>query len=129
MIQRLAALPPQDRVFVYPYDPLLPVLTGHPHPASLDILIPQYTTPAQYDRTCREVMAGANWVVFNPSINSPEFYRLIYPAMTDSSPPAKVAFEAALYKGFDLEGNYGVFQLLRRGQADVSLCDKSGPAR
>ncbi|WP_294535251.1 glycosyltransferase family 39 protein [uncultured Rhodoblastus sp.] len=129
LIRRLEALPPHDSVFVYPYDPLLPVWTGRSHPASYDILIPQYSTPSQYDQTCREVMSRAQWVVFNPSINSREFYHMIYPAMTDSSPPEKAAFEAALYKGFDLEGNYGVFQLLRRGKADVSLCEPSRPAR
>jgi hypothetical protein len=129
LIERLNTLPPQDSVYFYPYDPLLPVLTGRRHPASLDYLIPQYSTAAQYDLSCREALARAQWVVVNDSINTPAFYHMIYPAMTDSSPPEKVRLEAALGDGFVLDAAYGDFRLLRRGPAEVGLCDRPAPAR
>ncbi|WP_294537589.1 glycosyltransferase family 39 protein [uncultured Rhodoblastus sp.] len=129
LIERLDTLPKQDSVFFYPFGPMVPYLTGRHHPARLDLLMPQFNTPSQFDQTCREIMAGAQWVVDDRNVNSTAYYRYVFPAMTDSSPPEKVAFEAALNKGFDLDASYGDYRLLRRGRADVSLCDPPAPAK
>ncbi|RYD96402.1 MAG: hypothetical protein EOP61_18075 [Sphingomonadales bacterium] len=129
LLGRLRALPADDSVFFYPYDPMLPFLSGRHHPARLDLLVPEYTTPAQYQATCREVMQGARWVVFDHAISHPGFYRAVFPAMRDPSPPEKVAFEAALNRGFADAGRHGGFQLLRRSHASAALCRPIDPPR
>ncbi|BDD67189.1 hypothetical protein Sj15T_22100 [Sphingobium sp. TA15] len=122
LLKRLQTLPPGDTVFFYPADPLLPFLTGHHHAARLDMLLPQYSTPAQYQETCRQLMQGAQWVVSHVDITRPDFYRTVFPAMTDPSPHEKIAFEVALDKAFLRNGTYGGFQVMRRAAADVALC-------
>jgi hypothetical protein len=129
LIDRLKALPPRDSVFFYPYDPLLPFLTARRHPSRLDVLVPQYSTRSQYEQSCRDVMEKAQWVVFDRSVSTPEYYRETFPAIRDVSPPERVAFEAALRKGFVPDASYGAYRLLRRGAASVLDCDNSEPAR
>ncbi|WP_327754439.1 hypothetical protein VVT58_10240 [Sphingobium sp. SJ10-10] len=127
LIERLKTLPNGDSVFFYPYDPVLPVLTGRRHPARLDLLLPQYTTPDQYRETCLEVMRGSQWVVIDEEIIRPSFYHAIFPAMRNPSPPDKVAFEAALRSGFELKGHYGDFSLLQRSAMPSGLCSQIAP--
>lgn len=123
LIDRLNTLQPQDSVYFYPYDPLLPFLTGRRHPARYDILLPQYSTPSQYNETCLEVMAKAQWVVFDLGVSRPSYYRETFPAISDPSPQEKVAFEAALHEGFVVDARYGVYQLLRRSRATAQMCN------
>ncbi|MEO9132840.1 MAG: hypothetical protein ABI240_16770 [Sphingomonas sp.] len=124
ILDRLNQIPPGDSVFFYPYDPLLAVLAGRRHPARLDLLVPQYSTASQYFETCRDVMKGAQWAVIDIAISKPSFYHGVFPAMGDPSPPEKMAFEAALYKGFADAGRFGDFHLLRRANATSGLCDE-----
>lgn len=123
VLGRLSTLPPDDRVFFYPADPMLPFLTGRHHPAPLDMLVPQYSTPAQYQKACIQLMRDAQWIVSHVEITTPEFYRTVFPAMTNPSPHEKVAFEAALKAGFVPHGRYGNFEISRRGSAVTTLCD------
>ncbi|MGH6613562.1 glycosyltransferase family 39 protein [Sphingomonas sp.] len=122
IMHRLESLPPGDSVFFYPYDPMLPYLTGRRHPAGIDILVPQYSTAAQYLETCRQVMREAKWVSFNLDVSRPAFYRAIFPAMSNPQPPETLAFEAALREGFAEAALDGHFQLLRRTRASTKLC-------
>lgn len=123
VLDRLDALPPDDKIFFYPADPVLPFLTRRHHPARLDTLVPQYSTPAQYQETCIQLMRDAQWIVSHFEITKPDFYRSAFPAMTNPSPHEKIAFEAALKAGFVLDGRYGNFEILRRGKANLALCD------
>lgn len=122
LLNKLSTLPKDDRVFFYPADPMLPFLTGRDHPASLDMLVPQYSTPDQYQETCVQLMRDAQWIVSHVEITTPEFYRAVFPAMTNPSPHEKIAFEAALKAGFVPDGRYAGFELSRRGMADPALC-------
>lgn len=123
LLKQLQTLPPSDTVFFYPADPMLPFLTGRRHPARLDMLLPQYSTPAQYHETCRQLMQDAQWVVSHVEITRPDFYSAVFPAMTDPSPPEKMAFEASLDAAFVHDGTYAGFQVMRKAAADVALCD------
>jgi len=122
IIARLNGLPPTDTVFYYPYDPLLPFLTKPHHPATLDVLVPQYSTPEQYRQSCLEVMTRAQWVVFDAAVTKPSFYRTVFPAMTTPSPPEKLRLEDAVHRGFVLTGRYGEFELWRKAHTDIALC-------
>lgn len=122
LIERLRSLPPGDRVFFYPYDPMLPYLTGRRHPARIDVLVPQYSPPAHYLASCIEAMEHADWVVIDAAIGTPAFYRAVFPAMTDPTPPERRALETALAQGFAEDTRYGAFRLLRRAAAAPSLC-------
>ena len=119
LLDRLQELPAGDRVFFYPYDPVLPFLSGRRHPVTLDLFVPQYTTASQYHDSCLQVMRNAEWVVFDSEISQPSFYRVIFPSMSNPSPPEKTSFEAALKKGFAIEHQYGGFQVLRRRTASA----------
>ena len=116
--------PQTGKVFFYPYDPLLPYLIGRNHPARLDVLVPQYSTPDQYLEVCRQVMDEADWVVFDTEISQPEFYRAVFPAMTDSSPREKVAFEEVLQSSFITDKSFQGFKVLKRAKAFAGLCEK-----
>src|SRR5262245_24891547 len=48
LIARIAAAPPSDRYFFYPYMPMLTFLTARQDVSKYDIFIPNYTTPSQY---------------------------------------------------------------------------------
>ncbi len=124
LLNQLQTLPPGDAVFFYPADPMLPFLTGRRYPVRLDMLLPQYSTPAQYQETCRQLMQEAQWVVSHVEITQPDFYRAVFPAMTNPLPPEKMAFEASLDAAFVHVGTYDGFQLMRRAAADVALCDE-----
>lgn len=126
LIERLGQIPAGDSVFVYPYDPMLPFLTGRTHPARLDILVPQYSPPSQYRETCIEVMRSAQWVIVNMAVLTPAFYAKVFPAMDNPSPPEKQSFEAALEQGFAEDARYGDFQLRRRADANDGLCQAIG---
>ena len=65
VIRRIMDLPVADTVFFYPYNPLLPFLTARIHPARFDVLVPNYTTPAQFYETCRSVLRSTSWVVID----------------------------------------------------------------
>lgn len=122
LIAQLTAIPVAQKVFFYPYDPVLPFLTAKVHPARLDILVPEYSTATQYRNTCAEVMQSADWVVFDRKISEPAFYRAVFPAMRNPSPPEKRAFETAIFKAFRIERRIGDFLLLRRDRSISGDC-------
>lgn len=122
LLERLNHISSSDRIFFYPYDPMLAFLSKRHHPARLDILVPHYSTSSQYFETCLEVMQKAHWVVFDKRLSSASFYRAVFPAIKNPSPPEKEIFEAALREGFINDVDYGDFQLLRRLNPATSLC-------
>jgi hypothetical protein len=123
LIAHLSAMPSAQKVFFYPYDPVLPFLTGKTHPARIDILVPEYSTPEQYRDTCAEIMRSADWVVVDHKISAPSFYRAVFPAMRNPSPPEKRAFEKAIFEGFSVERGMGDFLLLRRENPVAGACN------
>jgi len=123
IIARFAGIAPEQRVFVYPYGPLLSFLIGRVQPAPLTVITPSYTTPAQYMATCRAVMRNAAWVVYSLESDTAQ-WQAAYPSIPDASPPERIRFEAALEAGFAREGEYGPYALLRRRpDATTSLCE------
>ncbi len=117
LIERLGKVDRQEKVFVYPYSPILPFLTKLRHPSSLDVFAPQYTTPSQYFETCTQVSKEADWVVFDIVGSAPSSYKSAFPAMDDPSPPEKMAFEHAIKQGFRLDETFGNYELRRRVNA------------
>lgn len=123
-VGRVVALPAADRVFFYPYDPLLPVLTGRKQVSKYDLFVPSYTTAFQYEDACTSVMQGADWVLLDRRVMTTEHLLLDYPAMPDPSPRERVRFEQALEAGFTLDSQDGSYELRRRGPAaQVRLCE------
>jgi hypothetical protein len=93
---------PRDAAyFFYPYSPMLPYLTGRRHVAPLDVMVPGYTSAAQYRDVCRRVLREAQWVVLDRSWSHPDVLRAIFPSMRDPDPPEKRALEATLDRAFD----------------------------
>ena len=125
IIRRVADLPVDNTVFYYPYDPILAFLTARGHPSKLDIFVPNYTTPNQFEEECRAVIRSADWVVVDQLIiNS---WQRFFPAMRDPVPPERVLFESAIERSFSLVGNEGAFDLRKATMRDESICsDISG---
>jgi hypothetical protein len=123
LVRGLASLPRTDHFFFYPYMPLLPVLTGRDHVATVDVFTPNYTTADQYDGACRTVMRTADWVVFDRLWSDPKFLRGAFPAMRDPTSPESRRFETALARGFAPAADYGRFVLMKRASAGEALCD------
>jgi hypothetical protein len=80
---------------------MLPYLTGRRHIGPLDVMVPGYTTGAQYREVCARVVRDAQWVVLDRSWSHPDVLRVIFPSMRDPNPPEKRALEAALDRAFD----------------------------
>lgn len=93
--------PRGDAYFFYPYSPMLPYLTARRHIGPLDVMVPGYTTAAQYHDVCARVVREAQWVVLDRSWSHPDVLRAIFPSMRDPDPPAKRALEPALDRAFD----------------------------
>ena len=118
MLARIAATPPGEACFFYPYIPLLPFLAAREHAARNDIFMPGYTTPSQYRAACRSVMRRASWVVIDRNWTNPTVLQRVFPAMRDARPRETERFEQALDTGFALVAREGSFELLHR-RADV----------
>lgn len=124
VIARVTALPATDRVFFYPYDPLLPFLTGRQQVSRYDLFIPSYTTPAQYQEACASVMQDADWVLLDRRIMATEYLLQDYPAMPNPFTPERVGFEHALESGFTFASQDGGYELRRRNPAArAGLCE------
>ena len=124
VIAHIAALPTTDKVFFYPYNPLLAVLTGREQVSRYDLFIPSYTTPAQYQEACASVMQDADWVLLDRRIMTPSHLMLNFPAMPNPSPPELLKFERVLEDGFALASLNGDYELRRRIlEAQVKLCE------
>ncbi|HKR89944.1 MAG TPA: hypothetical protein VJS38_17375 [Phenylobacterium sp.] len=114
LIARVAEIPADQPIFFYPYMPLVPVLAGREHAASVDVFVPSYTTPNQYSQACRQALARARWVVFDREWTDPHFLKLVFPKMDNPLPPERVAVERALGAGFETVQQVGRFDLMRR---------------
>ncbi|HSE65499.1 MAG TPA: hypothetical protein VLB12_00845 [Gemmatimonadales bacterium] len=112
--------------FFYPYDALLPYLTGRRHAAAIDVMFPGYTTAAQFRDTCVRVTAEAQWVVIDRQWSDPDFLQRLFPAMRYPNPPEKVEFEAVLRADFDeIVYESRGFELRKRsGRAPAARCDR-----
>jgi hypothetical protein len=124
LLARIAATPPGDPYFFYPYDAMLPFLTGREHVSSYDLFTPWYTTPAQYREACRSVLRQASWVVVDRTWTDRNNWKSIFPSMPEGMPQETIRFEQALYGAFDLTATDGTFELRhRREGVNDSMCD------
>jgi hypothetical protein len=120
---RIAATPPGDPYFFYPYDAILPFLTARQHMSRYDIFLPSWTVPSQYQEACVSAIRGASWVVIDREFLSPKRLKAVYPALRDPNPREKAKFEQALETGFELVAREGLFELRRRVPGvDETLC-------
>jgi hypothetical protein len=125
LVTGIASQTPGDaRFFFYPYLPMLPYLTARRHVGHLDVVLPGYTTAAQYRTACAEVIDQAQWVVIDRNWSDVNFLRRAYPALADPDRPAKRAFEAALRQGFERVHQSTMFEVRRRTPAAApALCE------
>jgi len=123
IVQAAASLPKQDGVFFYPYDPLLPVLTGHRQVGRVDVFMPGYTMPGQYAEACDTVEARASWVVRDRALSDPSSLRTLFPGIPRSQPPEAVSLEQCIRDHFAVKGRYLRFDLLVR-RDDPKLQDQ-----
>jgi hypothetical protein len=65
LVTGIASQMPSDARVFYPYLPMLPYLTARRHVGHLDVVLPGYTTAAQYRSACAEVIDQAQWVVID----------------------------------------------------------------
>ena len=126
LLQQIAATPPRDSYFFYPYISMMPFLTARKDVSHYDIFTPDYTLPSQYQKACISVMQHASWIVIDRQWTDPKFLKSVFPAMRNPRPPETRRFEQALDRGFELVATDGTFELRRRlaGDADPALCDR-----
>jgi len=130
MVARIAALPPGDGMFFYPFMPMMPFLTGREHVSKYDLLTPGYSLPEQYHEACLSAVRHAAWVVIDRNWTDPATLKHVYPAMRDPRPAETRALEQALDDGFDFVARDGTFELRhRRDDAGEMLCDDEGGVR
>lgn len=124
LLASIAATPPNDAYFFYPYDAMLPFLSGRKHISRYDFFQPGYTTPAQYREACSSVIRDAPWVVVDDFWTDYKEWKKYIPATPDEKPKETVAFEHALDDAYELVSKAGNFELRRRrdGISD-SACD------
>jgi hypothetical protein len=124
LIRHLRSLPMTDRLFFYPYDPMLIYLSGRTQTGPFDIFAPGYSLPEEYRLACEIALAHAQHVVIDTKRTSPEALKAVFPAMRDPRPPEMVAFERALREHSTLQQTFGPYEVRRRG-ADIPAgsCD------
>ncbi|MBI5532590.1 MAG: hypothetical protein HY898_07740 [Deltaproteobacteria bacterium] len=105
---------PADSFFFYPYDPMLPYLTGRAHVTAQDLFTPGYTTPEQYRATCESVVGKAEWVVVDKRWSDPRVITSAFPNISDGNPPEKAAFEKAIDASFQTVASYPRYELRKR---------------
>jgi hypothetical protein len=125
LLASIAATPPGDAYFFYPYDAMLQFLTAREHVSKYDLFTPGTTPPARYRDACLSAMRRASWVVVDRKWTDYDTWRASYPAMHDSEPPQETKqFQQTLDNAFDLVAKDGSFEMRRRreGVSDV-VCD------
>jgi hypothetical protein len=124
LLQQIAATPPGEHYFFYPYIPMLPFLTARNHVASYDLFVPNYTLPFEYQNACISVMEHASWIVIDRAWTDPKLLTSVFPAMRNARPPEVSKFEQALDNAFERVARYGSFELRHRRSAgaDPSRC-------
>ena len=128
LVAQLDRTPPGDAFFFYPFCPMLPYLTGRRHVAAIDVMTPAYTPVEHFRETCARVVGEAQWVVIEHHWSDPSYLRMVFPAIADTDPPEKRAFEAALRRAFGRVVHASrTFELRgRTGSASDALCDEIG---
>jgi hypothetical protein len=120
---RIAATPPGDAYFFYPYDAMLPFLTARRHVARHDIFTPGWTLPSQYQEACVSTMRGASWVVIDREKTDPKWLKHVFPSSPAPQPRETTRFEQALETGFEFVAREGPFELRHRVPgANERLC-------
>ncbi|MDR3518117.1 MAG: hypothetical protein P4M00_20140 [Azospirillaceae bacterium] len=128
LLARIAATPPGDRYFFYPYMPMMPFLAARDQISQIDIFTPMFTTPSQYRDACIAVMQQASWVIIDRKWTDQAWLHIVFPAMRDTGPPETLRFEQALETGFERVTTDDTFEMRRRRDgADASLCDGIAP--
>jgi hypothetical protein len=122
LLQQIAATPPGEAYFFYPYMPMMPFLTARNDVAPYDIYVPSYTLPSQYQNACVSVMKHASWIVVDRKWTDARFLATVFPAMRKTQPPETSQFEQALDSAFELVARDGSFELRRSASADPSRC-------
>jgi dolichyl-phosphate-mannose-protein mannosyltransferase len=111
------------RFFFYPFMPMLPYLLDRHHVGRTDVMVPGYTTSAQYADACAEVLARAEWVVIDRTWTDPHYLKTLFPALTDANPGEKRRFETALTHGFQAVHTSRSFEVRQRtARAGPALC-------
>jgi len=116
IIRRIAAAPPEDAFFFYPYVPMLIFLSGREHVARYNIFVPGYTLPSQYQEACNSALPRAMWLVLDRRFDS-EGLKQIFPAMQNPEPQERKRFEEAMTSAFDFVVREGAFEIRRRARA------------
>jgi hypothetical protein len=125
LLANIAATPSGDAYFFYPYDAMLPFLTGREQVSKYELFQPGYTTPAQYTEACRSVMRRASWVVVDQLWTDYfDVWKQVFPSMPDAEWQRAVRFREVLDAAFELVPSTSTFELRHRreGVNDV-LCD------
>ncbi len=91
-------------------------------------MTPAYTPVEHFRETCARVVGEAQWVVIEHHWSDPSYLRMVFPAIADTDPPEKRAFEAALRRAFGRVVHASrTFELRgRTGSASDALCDEIG---
>jgi hypothetical protein len=110
----LSSLPASDKVFFYPYMPLMPYLSGRSQTSRFDIFAPGYMPADQYFEACKVVTRRARWVILDRSRMGAKNWLLAFPGMRDPNPPETQAFERALEQNFVLVRDTGSFEIRQR---------------
>ena len=103
LLSRVAQTPPGEAYFFYPYDAMLPFLTGKAAVSKYDLFAPGYTTPAQYEEACRSAMRDASWLVVDRYWTNYDSWKAGFPSMPDAEPQETVRFEKAIDSAFEPE--------------------------
>jgi len=128
MLVRIAALPDGDKLFFYPFMPMMPFLSGRDDVSKYDVLTPGYSLPSQYREACVSALRHADWVVIDRHWTDPAELKHNFPAMRNPQPPETRAFEQALDSSFELVAQEGTFELRHR-RTGVSDAVCAGMAR
>jgi hypothetical protein len=100
---------------------MLPFLARRTQVSRYDVFIPQYTTPAQYQEACRDVMRQASWVVIDRRWEDPELLKGV--GVHGPLPPESGRFEKVLEEGFEPVERFGFIEIRkRRKQASEAAC-------
>jgi len=118
----LTAAPAQDKFFFYPYLQMLPFLVRRTQVSRYDVFVPHYTTPAQYQEACLDVMRQASWVVIDRKYTEdPNEWKGM--GVKRPLPPEYGRFEKVLDEGFERVERFGAIEIRkRRKQASEAAC-------
>jgi hypothetical protein len=121
----LTAAPARDKFFFYPYVQMLPYLVRRTQVSRYDAFVPHYTTPAQYQEACLDVMRQASWVVIDWKW-TPRLWKGV--GVRLPLPPEYGRFEKVLDEGFEPVERFGQIEIRkRRQQASEAVCADISP--